>query len=160
MACLGLVPVLSGGRERRGVLPRPATVMRCVLVEAAWHFALSPSPQGDHRNRDTLTDPVYPPRSTMAKLHQRLLSPTLDSFDRAVRHVLVRLATSPRCALVDLNATVDHLAELSGLRPTDSIEEVNISGDDHCLPRGSRVSPKSFLGSGCRRTGRKNGGPA
>jgi hypothetical protein len=69
------------------------------------------------RNRYTLTDPGYRAALYLTKLHQRLLSPTLDSLDRAVRSVLIASPHRLDRALVDLNATVDHLAELSGLRP-------------------------------------------
>jgi hypothetical protein len=54
------------------------------------------------RSCNTLTDPGYRAALYLTKLHQRLLSPTLDSLDRA---------------WVGLNANVEHLAELSGLRP-------------------------------------------
>jgi predicted nicotinamide N-methyase len=49
------------------------------------------------------------------KLHQRLLSPALDSLDRALKAALVGSPHRLDRALVDLNAEFDHLAELSGL---------------------------------------------
>jgi hypothetical protein len=68
-------------------------------------------------NRYTLTDPGYRAALYLTKLHQRLLSPTLDSLDRALRLALVGSPHRLDRALVQLNANVDHLAELSGLRP-------------------------------------------
>ena len=65
----------------------------------------------------TLTDPGYRAALYLTKLHQRLLSPTRDSLDRAVRPALVGSPHRLDRALVQLNANVDHLAELAGLRP-------------------------------------------
>ncbi len=68
------------------------------------------------RNRYTLTDRGYRAALYFTKLHQRLLSPTLDSLDRAMRPALGASPHRLDRALVDLNANFDHLAELSGLR--------------------------------------------
>jgi DNA-binding PadR family transcriptional regulator len=71
-----------------------------------------------HRNLYTLTDRGYRAVLYLTKLHQRLLSPTLDSFDAALRPALVVSAHRLDHALADLNADLDHLAELSGLKLT------------------------------------------
>jgi DNA-binding transcriptional ArsR family regulator len=70
------------------------------------------------RNRYTLTDRGYRVTLYLTKLHQRLLSPTLDSLDAALRPAL--LASSHRLdhALAHLNADLDQIAELSGLKLT------------------------------------------
>lgn len=70
----------------------------------------------DSRNRYTLTDRGYRAALYFTKLHQRLLSPALDSLDRAVHPVLVASSHPLDRALADLNADFDHLAQLSGLR--------------------------------------------
>jgi hypothetical protein len=67
------------------------------------------------RNRYTLTDRGYRVTLYCTKLHQRLLSPALDSLDRAVKAALVGSPHRFDRALVNLNAEFDHLAELSGL---------------------------------------------
>jgi hypothetical protein len=68
------------------------------------------------RNRYTLTDRGYRAALYCTKLHERLLSPTLDSLDRAVRPVLVASSHQIDRALVDLNTHFDHLAELSDMK--------------------------------------------
>lgn len=68
------------------------------------------------RNRYTLTDRGYRVALYCTKLHQRLLSPALDSLDHAVRPALAASSHRLDRALVDLNAHFDHLAELSGLK--------------------------------------------
>jgi hypothetical protein len=50
------------------------------------------------------------------KLHQRLLTPTPDSLERALRPVLVTSCHLLDRAVVDLNKNFDQLAELSGPR--------------------------------------------
>jgi hypothetical protein len=52
----------------------------------------------------------------LTKLHQRLLTPTLDSLDAAVRPTLLASPHPFDRALTDLNTRFDHLAELSGLK--------------------------------------------
>ena len=52
----------------------------------------------------------------LTKLHQRLLSPTLDGLDLALRPALVASPHRLDRALVDLNVSFDRLAEMSGLR--------------------------------------------
>ena len=68
------------------------------------------------RNRYTLTDRGYRVTVYCTKLHERLLSPTLDSLDRALCSALVASSHGFDRALVDLNTHFDHLAELSGLK--------------------------------------------
>jgi hypothetical protein len=68
------------------------------------------------RNRYTLTDRGYRAVLYCTKLHERLLSPTLDTFDSAVRPVLVASPHRLDRALVDLNRHFDHLAAVSGLK--------------------------------------------
>lgn len=70
----------------------------------------------DGRNRYTLTDRGYRTALYFTKVHERLLSPTLDTFERVVRPILVASSHRLDRALADLNATFDHLADLSGLR--------------------------------------------
>jgi hypothetical protein len=68
------------------------------------------------RNRYTLTDRGYRGALYLTKLHQRLLSPMLDSLDPAVRPVLAASPHRLDRAVANLNVDFDHLAELSGLR--------------------------------------------
>jgi hypothetical protein len=68
------------------------------------------------RNRYTLTDRGYRVALYCTKLHQRLLSPALDSLDRAVHPALAASSHQLDRALVDLNTQFDHLAEVSGLK--------------------------------------------
>jgi hypothetical protein len=68
------------------------------------------------RNRYTLTDQGYRAALYLTKLHQRLLSPTLDGLDLAVRLALVASSHRLDRALVDLNVSFERLAEVSGLR--------------------------------------------
>jgi hypothetical protein len=70
----------------------------------------------DGRNRYTLTDRGYRAALYFTKLHQRLLSPVLDSLDRAIRGDLVNSAHRLDGALLDLNTDFDRLADLSGLK--------------------------------------------
>jgi hypothetical protein len=68
------------------------------------------------RNRYTLTDRGYRVALYCTKLHERLLSPTLDSFHHAVRPGLAASSHRLDRALVDLNTHFDHLAAVSGLK--------------------------------------------
>jgi hypothetical protein len=68
------------------------------------------------RNRYTLTDRGYRGALYLTKLHQRLLSPLLDSLDPAVRPALMASPHRLDRAVANLNVNFDHLAELSGLR--------------------------------------------
>jgi hypothetical protein len=68
------------------------------------------------RNCYTLTDRGYRVALYFTKLHQRLLSPTLDSLDPTLRSALIASPHRFDQALRDLNSAFDHLAELSGLR--------------------------------------------
>lgn len=68
------------------------------------------------RNLYALTDLGYRVALYFTKLHQRLLSPTLDSLDPALRAALATSAHRLDRALTDLNAHFDHLAEVCGLR--------------------------------------------
>ena len=68
------------------------------------------------RNRYTVTDLGYRAALYLTKLHQRLLQPTLDSFDSTMRETL---ATSPHeldQALARLDADFTALAQLCGLQ--------------------------------------------
>jgi hypothetical protein len=68
-----------------------------------------------HRNRYTLTDLGYRVALYWTKLHQRLLSPTLDTLDPSLQ---AALAASPHAvdrALADLNTAFDRVAALAGL---------------------------------------------
>ncbi len=67
------------------------------------------------RNCYTLTDRGYRVALYFTKLHQRLLSPTLDSLDPTLRSALIASPHRFDRALDDLNGAFDHLAELSGL---------------------------------------------
>ena len=62
------------------------------------------------RNLYTLTDLGYRVALYFTKLHQRLLAPTLDGLDAAVRTALGAASHRLDRALVDLNACFDHLA--------------------------------------------------
>jgi hypothetical protein len=69
-----------------------------------------------HRNRYTLTDLGYRVALYWTKLHQRLLTPTLDALDPSLQ---AALAASPHFldrALAELNAAFDHLAGAAGLK--------------------------------------------
>jgi hypothetical protein len=68
------------------------------------------------RNRYTLTDRGYRVVLYCTKLHERVLTPTLDSLDRTVQSVLATSSHRLDRALVDLNTQFDHVAELSGLQ--------------------------------------------
>ncbi len=68
------------------------------------------------RNLYTLTDVGYRAILYLTKLHQRLLTPTLDSFDASLRESLEASPHRLDRALVDLNARFDHLAQLAGLQ--------------------------------------------
>ena len=68
------------------------------------------------RNCYTLTDRGYRVALYFTKVHQRLLSPTLDSLDPTLRSALSASPHRFDRALDDLNGAFDHLAELSGLR--------------------------------------------
>ena len=68
------------------------------------------------RHRYTLTDRGYRVTLYCTKLHERLLSPALDSLERVVRPTLLASSHHLDRALADLNADFDHLAELSGLK--------------------------------------------
>jgi hypothetical protein len=67
-------------------------------------------------NRYTLTNQGYRTALYLTNLHQRLLTPTLDGLDAAVRPALLASPRPLDCALTELNTHFDHLAELSGLK--------------------------------------------
>jgi hypothetical protein len=68
------------------------------------------------RNLYTLTDLGYRVALYFTKLHQRLLAPTLDGLDAAVRTALGASSHRLDRALVNLNAGFDHLAAVAGLK--------------------------------------------
>ena len=68
------------------------------------------------RSGDADVSPSASSASYCTKLHQRLLSPALDSLDAALRALLRASVHRVDRALVDLNAGFDRVAELSGLR--------------------------------------------
>jgi hypothetical protein len=68
------------------------------------------------RNRYTLTDAGYRAALYFTKLHQRLLSPTLDSLDRTLHRGLAGSPHRLDRTLVELNTNLDELARLSGLK--------------------------------------------
>jgi hypothetical protein len=70
------------------------------------------------RNRYTLTDPGYRVSLGFTKIHQRLLSPALDTFDATLRQTLGESAHPLDQSLHRLNRDFDELAQLSGLRLT------------------------------------------
>jgi hypothetical protein len=100
--------------ERLGAKPEAVTASRLAYeLRKLRGKGLMRKVQG--RNRYTLTDPGYRTTLYLTKLHQRLLTPTLDGLDVALR---ASLAASPHRldrALVGLNERLDHLAEVAGL---------------------------------------------
>jgi len=68
------------------------------------------------RNRYTLTDLGYRTALALTKLHQRLLVPTLDSFDPTVRETLGASPHALDQALARLDADFNALAQLCGLQ--------------------------------------------
>jgi hypothetical protein len=68
------------------------------------------------RNLYTLTDLGYRVALYFTKLHQRLLSPALDTLDPAVHPALAASQHRLDRALAQLNVHFDHLAEVCGLR--------------------------------------------
>jgi hypothetical protein len=70
----------------------------------------------DGRHRYTLTDLGYRVVVYCTKLHQRLLTPTLDSLEAAVRPAVAHSAHPVDRALARLNDSFDHLAEVTGLK--------------------------------------------
>lgn len=68
------------------------------------------------RNLYTLTDLGYRVAVSFTKLHQRLLAPTIDGLDPALREALADSPHRLDRALTDLNAHFDHLAEVCGLK--------------------------------------------
>ncbi|MFQ5829423.1 MAG: hypothetical protein ACE5JD_09760 [Candidatus Methylomirabilia bacterium] len=63
----------------------------------------------------TLTDLGYRVALTFTKLYQRVLSPTLDTFDDTVREALAMSPHRLDRALARLNADLDALARTCGL---------------------------------------------
>ena len=70
----------------------------------------------DGRHRYTLTDLGYRVAGYWTKLHQRLLTPTLDSLEATLRPVVAASAHPLDHALTRLNASFDDLAQLAGLK--------------------------------------------
>jgi len=68
------------------------------------------------RNLYTLTDLGYRVVVYCTKLHQRLLSPALDSLESAVRPLVAASSHRLDRALAQLNASFDELAAVAGLR--------------------------------------------
>lgn len=68
------------------------------------------------RNLYTLTDLGYRVALCLTKLHQRLLSPALDSLGRALGETLASSAHRLDRALAWLNAELDALAQTCGLQ--------------------------------------------
>jgi hypothetical protein len=70
----------------------------------------------DGRHRYTLTDLGYRVAGYWTKLHQRLLTPTLDGLETALRPTVAASAHPLDRALTQLNASFDDLAEVAGLK--------------------------------------------
>lgn len=70
----------------------------------------------DGRNLYTLTDLGYRVAVYCTKLHQRLLTPTLDSLEALERPAVAVSTHHLDRALTRLNASFDHLAEVAGLK--------------------------------------------
>ena len=68
------------------------------------------------RNRYTLTDLGYRTALALTKLHRRLLLPTIDSFDPAVREPLGASPHALDQALTRLDADFTALAQICGLQ--------------------------------------------
>jgi hypothetical protein len=70
----------------------------------------------DGRHRYTLTDLGYRVAGYWTKLHQRLLTPTLDGLETALRPTVAASAHPLDRALTQLNASFDDLAEVAGMK--------------------------------------------
>jgi hypothetical protein len=70
----------------------------------------------DGRHRYTLTDLGCRVAGYWTKLHQRLLTPVLDSLDTAIGPAVAASAHPLDRALTGLNVSFDQLAAIAGLR--------------------------------------------
>jgi hypothetical protein len=105
----------SGGTERLAVPAEQATVARIGYeVRKLRGKGLVRKAMG--RNLYTLTDLGYRVAIHFTKLHQRVLTPLLDSADRSLRSDPTPPSHSADRTLQRLNAELDALVEQSGLK--------------------------------------------